>query len=91
MLNWPSESRVPGTLGIDLPSPLLFKKEGVLEPRKVADAPALSLDCFLSFIPPVVVTTLRWSAEMRLADDCCNAVPASIGDVLEGLPPARGG
>jgi hypothetical protein len=28
---------------------------------------------------------------VRLADNCCSPVPVSIGDVLGGLPPARGG
>ena len=48
MLNCPSEFLAPGPLGIDFPSPLLFKRLGVLPPRKLLVAvPLESLDGFL--------------------------------------------
>lgn len=51
MLNCPSEPRAPGALGIDFPSPLLFKRLGVLPPRKLLDVvPLESLDGFFVLV-----------------------------------------
>lgn len=51
MLNCPSEPRAPGPLGIDFPSPLLFKRLGVLPPRKLLDVvPLDSLEGFFVLV-----------------------------------------
>lgn len=51
MLNCPSEPRAPGPLGIDFPSPLLFRRLGGLPPRKLLDVvPLESLDGFFVLV-----------------------------------------
>lgn len=75
---------------MDFPSPLLFKREGVLELRLPLAVAELGLDCFFAFTLPPEEPVFERSGELRLVDGSCD-VELEIEEAVDSLEPAFGG
>lgn len=76
---------------MDFPSPLLFKRDGVLELRWPLVVPELGLDCFFAFTLPPEEPDLERSGELRLVDGSCDVELIEIEEAVDSLAPAFGG